>query len=131
MQSISPILVRRTTHQKWLHRCYSSRFLPCCIAARATKIWRNRASMQCVSHATKPCGHGFLESGVLLRVPIAGLLNTTIEARKAYLFGFSATLSGLGIGYISVFLLLPLYLLLILSILVIIIHIHWLYCFSI
>ena len=60
----------------------------------------------------------------MLRVLIVEPLNTIIEARKAYLFEVSAPLSGLNIGYISVFLLLPLYLLLILNILIIIIHLH-------
>ena len=60
----------------------------------------------------------------MLRVPIARPLNTIIGARKAYLFRISAPLSGLDIGYISVFLLLLLYLLLILSILIIIIYLY-------
>ena len=50
--------------------------------------------------------------------------NTIIRTRKAYLFEFSAPLSRLNMGYISIFLLLSLYLLLNLSILVIIIYLY-------
>ena len=60
----------------------------------------------------------------MLRVLIAEFLNTSIGARKAYLFEFSASLSRLDIEHISIFLLLPLYLLLILNILIIIIYLY-------